>query len=84
VSRVETQMRQFMKGFNELVSSSMLAIFDENELEVNFFIFDDCKISMSYSYLHLSEYYLHLCFAYTCQAICWLLIVANSQRFHGN
>ncbi|XP_060560176.1 E3 ubiquitin-protein ligase NEDD4-like isoform X2 [Ruditapes philippinarum] len=34
VSRVETQMRQFMKGFNELVSSSMLAIFDENELEL--------------------------------------------------
>ncbi|XP_045216399.2 E3 ubiquitin-protein ligase NEDD4-like isoform X2 [Mercenaria mercenaria] len=34
VSRVEIQMKQFMKGFNELISSSMLAIFDENEMEL--------------------------------------------------
>lgn len=34
VSRVENQMKNFMKGFNELVPTNLLSIFDENELEL--------------------------------------------------
>ncbi|WAQ98408.1 NEDD4-like protein [Mya arenaria] len=34
VSRIEAQMKSFMKGFNELIATSMLSIFDENEMEL--------------------------------------------------
>ncbi|KAL4228206.1 neural precursor cell expressed [Mactra antiquata] len=34
VSRIEHQMREFMKGFSELVPNGLLSIFDENELEL--------------------------------------------------
>ncbi|KAL5005295.1 hypothetical protein ScPMuIL_018751 [Solemya velum] len=34
VSRVEIQMRSFMKGFNALISENQLQIFDENEMEL--------------------------------------------------
>lgn len=34
VSRVERQMQSFLEGFDELVSLSLLKVFDENELEL--------------------------------------------------
>merc|ERR1712136_69867 len=34
VSRVQDQMKSFLKGFNELIPSNLLKIFDENELEL--------------------------------------------------
>lgn len=34
VSRVEPQMKAFMKGVNALIPQNLLQIFDENELEV--------------------------------------------------
>ncbi|XP_013384362.1 E3 ubiquitin-protein ligase NEDD4 [Lingula anatina] len=34
VSRVRKQMNSFMEGFNELVPQNLLAIFDENEVEL--------------------------------------------------
>ena len=37
VSRVETQMKAFMKGLNALIPQNLLQIFDENEVEVGSF-----------------------------------------------
>lgn len=34
MSRIEAQMKSFMKGFASLVPLEMIKIFDENELEV--------------------------------------------------
>lgn len=34
VSRVRDQMNAFLEGFNELVSLSLLKVFDEHELEL--------------------------------------------------
>ena len=39
VSRVENQMKYFMKGFNALIPQNLLQIFDENEVEVSNFFF---------------------------------------------
>ncbi|KAH3837035.1 E3 ubiquitin-protein ligase NEDD4-like isoform X2 [Dreissena polymorpha] len=33
-SRIENQMKHFMKGFNELIPQNTLSIFDENEMEL--------------------------------------------------
>ncbi|KAJ8304000.1 hypothetical protein KUTeg_017583 [Tegillarca granosa] len=34
ISRIETQMQSFMKGFTALIQQNMIKIFDENELEL--------------------------------------------------